>query len=136
LVEQSKRSGSSLWEVRIISNFCFIEHLGVEELNELNDCASDEFFEFVIERSAKNTQIYHDVFKAEPHSSQTTFEKLIMDRNEQKSMSVEERTRLYEELIPGVVGHVVDYAIDYMSEQSLELDYTDPNNLIPKITFT
>jgi hypothetical protein len=51
-------------------------------------------------------------------------------------MSIEERTSLYEEYIPGVQGHIVDYAINYMSEQSLELDFTDPNNLIPKITFT
>ena len=110
--------------------------MGVEDLDSLDDCISEEFFEMMVERSKKNTQIYYDIYRAEPSDNQRTFEELVADREAFENTSIEERQNTYDENIGGVVGHVVDFPVHYMQEQSLELDLTDVHNFVPKINFT
>uniref|UniRef100_A0A7S3NN57 Phospholipase n=1 Tax=Euplotes crassus TaxID=5936 RepID=A0A7S3NN57_EUPCR len=112
------------------------QHLGVEDLEEINDCATEEFWEFIQERSAKNTKIYYDIFKSEPSDTQRNFDDLKADREAIENMPCADRQDLYDEKIEDVVGHIVDYPVHYMEGESLNLGSFDFHNLVPKINFT
>ena len=110
--------------------------MGVEDIEEINDCVSDEFFTLLTETAANNSEIYYNIFKAEPSDFQRTFKDLEADRKAFEETPMEEIQEIYDEQIGGVVGHVVDYPIHYMENESLALDSFDMHNLVPKINFT
>ncbi|CAI2368575.1 unnamed protein product [Moneuplotes crassus] len=112
------------------------QHIGVEDEDEIIDCASDEFWQFIKERAETNSEIYYKIFKAEPSNHQRNFDDLLADREAMENMSVQQKFDVYEKYIDGVIGHIVQYPIHYMANESLALDALDYHHLVPKISFT
>lgn len=112
------------------------EHIGAEDPEECKDPIAEDFFNFFVQRSEHNTDLYRELFRAEPDDHQSSFENLKKDRDEYAAMGSAIKYDKYKELKDEIIGHIVNYPTNYMSEETLDLKFTDVENLVPKINFT
>ena len=112
-----------------------IEHYGADSLDEVEDPMDPDFLEKFIKRAEKNTEIYYDIFKCEPDNAQINFEKIKSDRKEIQNMDKEEFLNKYNELKDEIKGHFVIYPTEYLSKQSLSLNFTNFTKFIPDVNF-
>ena len=96
---------------------------------------NQKFFEEFVERGKRNTEIYREIFRAEPDNEQTSSKKLKKDRKEFSEMSNEELLDKYKELVGEIKGHYVEFPFDYLKEQNLSLKLLDKEKLVPAINF-
>lgn len=111
-------------------------HYGAEDEDEFIDPACEDTFQKMIDRAKSNTQLYREIFRCEPDNRQSDFGKLQQDRDYYNRLSPQQKQDLYEENKGRIEGHVVEYPIYYMADESLQLERTDFTNLVPKINFT
>ena len=90
----------------------------------------------MIDRAQSNTQLYRTIFRCEPDNKQSDFNKLQQDRDYYNGLTPQQKQDLYDENKDKIEGHVVEYPVYYMADETLELDRTDFTNLVPKINFT
>lgn len=60
----------------------FLEHFGAESIEEVKDPLKPKFLKEFIARGKRNTEIYREIFHAEPDNNQTTAKALKLDRKE------------------------------------------------------
>ena len=116
-------------------NIFNLEHYGTDDPEEVVDPLDEEFIQNFVERAYNNTRIYNEVFKAEPDNTQKTFDDLQKDRDDYDNMGSVEQMNKYEEYKDQIIGHIVDYPVNYLIDQNLELNMTDMANLVPAINF-
>lgn len=94
----------------------FNEHFGLPP-EEQNDVISEEIWQKIRRRSSKNAEIYREIFRCYPDDCigkvseiQEFIKTKIQDKNELKL--------LYEEKIKGVVGHAVQFPLNFLKEES------------------
>jgi hypothetical protein len=90
----------------------------------------------MIDRAEKNSELYRTIFRCEPDNKQSDFQKLQQDRDYYNKLTPQQKQDLYDEHSRQIEGHVVEYPIFYMADETLKLDRTDYTNLVPKINFT
>jgi len=88
-----------------------------------------------ISRGKRNTEIYREIFRAEPDNYQTSSKQLKEDRKIMANMPNEELLENYNKLSGEIKGHYVEYPFDYLKDQSLSLKLLDKEKLVPAINF-
>lgn len=84
---------------------------------------------------ADNTKFYYDVFRAEPDNHQTTFERILSDREELEKRTPKETLRLYEIEKENVRGHAVEYPVNFLINADIDSKISQLIKLIPSINF-
>lgn len=118
----------------ILSNLN-IEHFGADKIDEVADPIDSKFFKIFEMRAKRNSEIYRDIFRAEPCDFQTSFKVLKKDRKEFKETPEEEIVEKYHKLSKEIKGHFVEYPLFFLKDSSLSLKLTDKEKLVPAINF-
>jgi hypothetical protein len=88
-----------------------------------------------IARGKRNTEIYREIFRAEPDNWQTSSKLLRQDRQEFAKQSNEELLEKYQKLIGEIKGHFVEFPLEYLKDLNLSLKLLDKEKLVPAINF-
>ena len=109
------------------------EHFGREIDDKiLDDPLNDELWNEMITRAQVNTIIYRDIFNCFPDNEINTFENF----KKRKIKNDEELKKEYDSKIIGIIGHIVEYPIDFLKDEQLDIDFFSKENIIPEKSYT
>jgi phospholipase D1/2 len=113
------------------------EHLGINKNDSiLDDPVSDQLYSLIINRARKNTEIYHDLFSCYPDDSFESFQSLEDAQKMKKTEKAEDLLNKYKKLKGEIVGHIVEFPLLFLKEESLQTSIISKEILIPEINFT
>ena len=113
------------------------EHLGISQNDSiLADPVSNKLYSLFLNRARNNTQIYHDIFACYPDDSFVNFQSLIDAQEIKKSEKAEDLLDKYNKLKEKIVGHIVEFPLSFLKEESLETSFFSMENYVPEINFT
>ena len=112
------------------------EHLGLKFDDEiLNDPLGDKLWSSLRSKAEVNSRIYSDIFDCFPDNKFNNFEKLKKRKIVKSKEDIELLKKNYEEKIIGVSGHVVEYPIDFLKDEELNIDFFSKENFVPERNF-
>ena len=114
----------------------FKEHFGTEKDEDVKDPISQTFWEEWNGRANANSKFYREVFKAEPDDMFDSYKTLLKARKEQAQVTDEQLMLTYLARKSEVRGHIVEYPMQFLRNESLRLTVTDIENYVPDISFT
>ena len=113
------------------------EHLGINRDDPiLDDPVSNELFTFINSRANSNTQIYHDVFGCYPDDAYDNFNKLKEAKMLKEKEKPEELLNKYNSMKDKIVGHIVNYPLKFLYDETLGNSFFSVENLVPEHNFT
>ena len=113
------------------------EHLGISQNDSiLEDPVSNHLFSLFKERARNNTKIYHDLFACYPDDSFTNYQSLKDAQEAKKMENEEDLLNKYNKLKEKIVGHIVEFPLLFLKEESLETSWFSKENYVPEINFT
>ncbi|CAF0731365.1 unnamed protein product [Brachionus calyciflorus] len=115
-------------------------HLGIYFNNpkkiDVQDCVSDEFYEYFRSVSKKNTQIYDEVFKCLPSDNITDFQ-ILSSYTQSSALYKTDPLKGKRKLEEEVNGFIVDFPLLFLSKESYFFpDIRTPEGIIPVATWT
>ena len=112
------------------------EHMGFD-INDkiLDDPLNDELWYTMRSRAELNSMIYRDIFDCFPDNKFKTFGALKTRKIIRTEEDKEELKKLYAEKIGGIKGHIVEYPIEFLYLENLDIDFFSKENLIPEKNF-
>ena len=102
----------------------------------MNDPVSDDLFSLFLNRAKNNTHIYHNIFSCYPHDSFLSFQSLIDSDKIKKSEKAENLLNRYNQLKDKIVGHIVEFPLLFLKDESLKTSWISLENMIPEYIFT
>ena len=109
------------------------EHFGREIGDKiLDDPLNEELWNEMITRAQVNTLIYRDIFNCFPDNEINTFANF----KKRKIKNDEELKKEYDSKIIGIIGHIVEYPIDFLKDEQLDIDFFSKENIIPEKSYT
>ena len=112
------------------------EHFGLKNDDKmLDDPLNPELWNTMRSRANVNSAIYSDIFDCFPDNKFNNFAKL---RTRKKIKTEEDREKLkkdYNNKIIGVVGHIVEYPIEFLKDEELDINFLSKENLLPEKSF-
>ncbi len=112
------------------------EHMGLESDNEIfNDPLNDKLWNEMRDKAKKNSQAYSDIFDCFPDNKFNNFAKLKERKIIKTQEDKEELKKLYDENSSRISGHIVQYPINFLKDQELDIDFFSKENLIPERNF-
>ena len=114
------------------------EHLGID-INDkmLDDPLNDNLWNEMKNRAKVNAEIYGDIFDCFPDNKFKTFGALKNNRKVIKTEEDKEQLKaLYKEKIGGIKGHIVEYPLEFLYMENLDIDFFSKENLLPEKNFT
>ena len=113
------------------------EHIGFD-INDkiLDDPLSDDLWVAMKSRAKLNSIIYRDIFDCFPDNKFKTFEALKKRKIIKTEEDKEELKKLYDDNIGGINGHIVEYPIEFLNNEELDIDFFSKENLLPEKNFT
>ena len=113
------------------------EHLGIKDDDPiLDDPVSSQLFNLINSRAKNNTQIYHNVFGCYPDDAYTNFNLLNQAKKLQKNEKPEVLLNKYNLNKDKIVGHIVNYPLQFLKDEILGNSFFSVENLIPEHNFT
>jgi len=113
------------------------EHLGITRDDPiLDDPLSNQLHEFIINRARVNTRIYHDIFGCYPDDEYTNVELLKKAQKMKEEQKPEIFLSNYMKLKSQIVGHIVEYPLQFLKEEELGISFFSVENLVPEYNFT
>ena len=113
------------------------EHLGISQNDPiLNDPVSDDLFSLFLNRAKNNTHIYHNIFACYPHDSFLSFQSLIDSDKIKKSEKAENLLNRYNQLKDKIIGHIVEFPLLFLKEESLKTSWISLEFMMPENNFT
>ena len=113
------------------------EHLGISQDDSiLDDPVSNQLYSLFLKRARSNTQIYHDLFACYPDDSFVSFKSLKDAQKMKKFEKVEDLLNKYNKLKSNIVGHIVEFPLFFLKEESLSTSWISVINYLPEINFT
>jgi phospholipase D1/2 len=113
------------------------EHMGFNIDDKiLDDPLNPELWDTMRNRAKSNAGIYRDVFDCFPDNKFKTFKDLSKRKIIKTDEDKEELKKLYESKIHEIQGHIVEYPIDFLEDEALDIDFFSKENLIPEKNFT
>ena len=112
------------------------EHFGLKEDDKLlDDPLNPSLWAEMRSRANVNSAIYSNIFDCFPDNKFNNFAKLkerkIIKSEEDKQKLKEE----YKNKIIGVMGHIVEYPIEFLKDEELDIDFFSKENLLPERNF-
>ena len=112
------------------------EHFGLKEGDTLlDDPLNPGLWAEMRSRANVNSAIYSNIFDCFPDNKFNNFAKLkerkIIKSEEDKQKLKEE----YKNKIIGVMGHIVEYPIEFLKDEELDIDFFSKENLVPERNF-
>ena len=106
------------------------EHLGINQNDSiLDDPVSNQLFSLFLERARKNTEIYHDLFACYPDDSFVSFQSLKDAQKMKKLEKAEDLLNKYNKLKEKIIGHIVEFPLFFLKEESLKTTIIYPENI-------
>jgi len=113
------------------------EHLGISQNDSiLDDPVSNELYSLFLKRARNNTEIYHDLFACYPDDSFVSFQSLKEAQEIKKLEKAEDLLDKYNKLKEKIVGHIVEFPLLFLKEETLKTSWNSRENFIPEINFT
>lgn len=113
------------------------EHLGMDPKDSiLEDPLNDEFNTLLKDRAKNNTLIYRDLFGCYPDDTYTNFKKLKERKRFTKPAEIEQLKIDYGNKHKDIKGHIVEFPLDFLHEESLGINFFSKENLVPERNFT
>jgi phospholipase D1/2 len=113
------------------------EHLGISQNDSiLVDPVNDKLFSLFINRAIKNSEIYRDLFACYPDDSFVNFQSIKDAQKVKKSEKTEKLLKKYNKLKRKIVGHIVEFPLLFLKEESLETSFFSKEKWIREIIFT
>ena len=112
------------------------EHLGLKVDDEiLNDPLNNRLWEKIRSQAKVNSEIYSDIFDCFPDNKFNNFAKLkerkIIKTDEDKKQLKEN----YDKKKIGIIGHIVEYPLEFLKDEELDIDFFSKENLVPEKNF-
>ena len=113
------------------------EHLGLNRDDPiLDDPVSNQLFSLIVSRANSNTQIYRDIFGCYPDDTYTNFNKLKEAKLMKEKETPEVLLNKYNLMKDKIVGHIVNYPLKFLIEETLGNSFFSVENLVPEHNFT
>ena len=113
------------------------EHLGISQDDSiLDDPVSNQLYSLFKKRAKSNTEIYHDIFACYPDDSFVSFQLLKNAQEIKKSEKPEDLLNKYNKLKEKIVGHIVEFPLFFLEEETLKTSFWSKENLIEETNFT
>ena len=113
------------------------EHLGIDSNDPiLDDPVSKELISLFVSRANSNTGLYHDIFGCYPDDAYTNFELLKKAKELQQKEKPEELLNKYNSMKGKIVGHIVNYPLMFLKDETLGNSFFSVENLVPEHNFT
>ena len=113
------------------------EHLGISQNDPiLDDPVSNQLYSLFINRARNNTEIYRDLFACYPDDSFVSFQSLKDAQKTKKLEKVEDLLNKYNRLKGKIVGHIVEFPLQFLKEETFETSFIGKENFVPEINFT
>ena len=144
IIEEGKKVKSSMDNKEYMaSNYALslrkhlmAEHMGLESDNEIfNDPLNDKLWNEMRDKAKKNSQAYSDIFDCFPDNKFNNFAKLKERKIIKTPEDKEELKKLYDENSSRISGHIVQYPINFLKDEELDIDFFSKENLIPEKNF-
>ena len=112
------------------------EHFGLKIDDKiLDDPLNDDLWVNMISKAKINTQIYSDIFDCYPDNKFNNFAKLKKRRKFKSKEDIEQLKKDYQNKSIGISGHIVEYPIDFLKDEELDIDFFSKENLVPERNF-
>ena len=113
------------------------EHLGINKHDvRLNDPTSDELHKLIWETARNNTDLYRQIFMCYPDDYYTKFS-MIPNKNSMQNKAQEfSLKKNYEEKKNQIIGHIVEFPLHFLEEETLGISFFSKENLVPERNFT
>ena len=113
------------------------EHLGISQNDPiLDDPVSNKLYSLFRNRARNNTEIYHDLFACYPDDSFANFSSLEHAQEMKKKEKAEDLLDKYNKLKSNIVGHIVEFPLFFLKEESLSTSWISYEKYFPEINFT
>ena len=113
------------------------EHLGITADDPiLDDPVSNKLHNFIVNRARVNTRLYHDVFGCYPDDAYTNLEILKNVKKMKEQEKPEILLNKYNLAKNQIVGHIVEYPLNFLKEENLGISFFSKENLVPEYNFT
>ena len=106
----------------------FKEHSGCDEDKVLENPFSREFYKVWDRRARRNTKIYREIFRCYPDNN-------IKKMSEVKEFEMGARKEMYEERAGKIKGNLVEFPLEFLSEENLKISVMSKESLLPDNTF-
>ena len=112
------------------------EHIDLD-INDyiLDDPISEELWSTMKSRAKRNSNIYRNIFDCFPDNKFKTFDDLKKRKIFKTDEEIKNLKEKYEESIIGIKGHIVEYPIDFLENEELNIDFFSKENLLPEKNF-
>ena len=113
------------------------EHLG-KNLDDkiLDDPLNEELWTYIHSQAKVNAAIYSDIFDCFPDNKFKTFADLKKRKIIKTEEDKEELKKKYKQSSLGIIGHIVEYPIEFLQNEELDIDFFSKENLVPEKNFT
>ena len=113
------------------------EHLGINKHDvRLDDPTSDELHKLIWETARNNTDLYRQIFMCYPDDYYTKFS-MIPNKNSMQNKAQEfSLKKNYEEKKNKIIGHIVEFPLHFLEEETLGISFFSKENLVPERNFT
>ena len=112
------------------------EHLGLKEDNKLlDDPVNINLWNEIKSRANVNAVIYRDIFDCFPDNKFNNFAKLKDRKKFKTEKEIETLKQEYKSKSFGIAGHIVEYPIEFLKDEELDIDFFSKENLVPERNF-
>ena len=113
------------------------EHLGIKTDDPiLEDPLNNELWSTMISRAQVNTMIYRVLFNCFPDNEFNNFAKLKSRKDVSSKEDLIQLKKEYDSKSIGIVGHIVEYPIQFLKDEQLDIDFFSKENMIPEKSYT
>lgn len=107
----------------------FKEHSGCETLSNIENPFSDEFYAEWDKQASENTKAYREIFRCYPDDKILTLPgvKLFMEKA---------KLHKYDKYSKKIKGNIVEFPLNFLKDEDLNIKVKQKEYLLPNITFT
>ena len=113
------------------------EHLGIQSDDPiLDDPVNEQLFTLIKSRAHSNTLLYHNIFGCYPDDDYTNYNLLKQAKLIKQQEKPEVLLNNYNQLKDNIKGHIVEYPLKFLKEETLGTSFFSVENLVPEHNFT
>ena len=113
------------------------EHLGLKEDDPiLIDPVSPQLVGRIKTTAKNNTLLYRDIFGCYPDDTYTNFKLLKQYKKAETPEEIKELQFKYHDKKDSIIGHIVEFPLDFLKEENLGINFFSVENLVPERNFT
>ena len=113
------------------------EHLGLNKDDPiLIDPVDNKLFSLINSRAQNNTKLYRDIFNCYPDDTFTNFKLMKEAKRNQESENPEILLQNYLKLKYKIIGHIVEFPLHFLEEETLGKIFFTKENIVPENNFT